>query len=69
MVPSLPSSLPPVDEVEEETLVSGWGEAEDMKEDQLKDWGELLEKWDGKHREKNRPKQLVKLCRKVQYKI
>ena len=45
-------------------MISGWGEADDdMREDLLKDWGELLEKWDGKH--KTRPKQLVKLCRKV----
>ena len=34
-----------------------------MREDLLKDWGDLLDKWDGK--EKTRPKQLVKLCRKV----
>ena len=54
-----------VEEGEEETMVSGWGEAEDMKEDLLKDWGEVLEKWDGKQRDKARPKQLSKLCRKV----
>ena len=54
-----------VEDGEEETMVSGWGEAEDLKEDQLKDWGEVLEKWDGKQREKARPKQLSKLCRKV----
>lgn len=55
-----------VDDGEEETMmISGWGEAEDMKEDLLKDWGEVLEKWDGKQKEKNRPKQLSKLCRKV----
>ena len=53
------------EDVEEETMVSGWGEAEDMKEDLLKDWGEVLEKWDGKQRDKARPKQLSKLCRKV----
>lgn len=52
-----------VEDGEEETMVSGWGEAEDMKEDLLKDWGEVLEKWDGK--DKARPKQLSKLCRKV----
>lgn len=56
---------PEVEEGEEEMMVSGWGEAEDMKEDLLKDWGEVLEKWDGKQREKTRPKQLSKLCRKV----
>lgn len=56
---------PEAEEGEEETMVSGWGEAEDMKEDMLKDWGEILEKWDGKQKEKARPKQLSKLCRKV----
>lgn len=62
---SCPSSLPacPVDEIEDDVLLSGWGEVDDMREDLLKDWGDLLEKWDGK--EKARPKQLVKLCRKV----
>ena len=44
-------------------LLSGWGEVDDMREDLLKDWGDLLDKWDGK--EKTRPKQLIKLCRKV----
>ena len=43
--------------------MSGWGEMDDMREDLFKDWGELLDKWDGK--EKARPKQLIKLCRKV----
>lgn len=59
------SSLPacPVDEIEDDVLLSGWGEVDDMREDLLKDWGDLLEKWDGK--EKARPKQLMKLCRKV----
>ena len=56
---------PEVDEGEEDPMVSGWGEAEDMKEDLLKDWGEVLEKWNGKQKEKTRPKQLSKLCRKV----
>lgn len=56
---------PEVEEGEEDPMVSGWGEAEDMKEDLLKDWGEVLEKWDGKQRDKARPKQLSKLCRKV----
>ena len=56
---------PEVEDGEEETMVSGWGEAEDMKEDLLKDWGEVLDKWDGKQRDKARPKQLSKLCRKV----
>lgn len=54
-----------VEDAEEETMVSGWGEAEDMKEDLLKDWGEVLDKWDGKQKDKGRPKQLSKLCRKV----
>jgi hypothetical protein len=58
------SDSPIVEDGEEETMVSGWGEAEDMKEDLLKDWGEVLEKWDGKQRDKARPKQLSKLCRK-----
>ena len=57
----LPSGL--VDEIEDDVLLSGWGEVDDMREDLLKDWGDLLDKWDGK--EKTRPKQLVKLCRKV----
>ena len=57
-----------VEDGEEETMVSGWGEAEDMREDLLKDWGEILEKWDGKQKEKARPKQLSKLCRKVSWK-
>ena len=34
-----------------------------MREDLLKDWGDLLEKWDGKDR--SRPSKLIKLCRKV----
>ena len=54
-----------VEEGEDDVMVSGWGEAEDMKEDLLKDWGEVLDKWDGKQRDKARPKQLSKLCRKV----
>lgn len=56
-----------VEDGEEDMMVSGWGEAEDMKEDLLKDWGEVLDKWDGKQREKTRPKQLSKLCRKVRH--
>ena len=43
--------------------MSGWGKVEDMREDLLKDWGDLLEKWDGKDR--SRPSKLIKLCRKV----
>ena len=54
-----------VEDGEEETMVSGWGEAEDMKEDLLKEWGEALEKWDIKQRERTRPKLISKLCRKV----
>ena len=67
LAPSLPSlsqpPLLPVDEGDDEVLLSGWGEVDDMREDLFKDWGDLLEKWDGK--DKSRPKQLVKLCRKV----
>ena len=54
-----------VEDGEEETMVSGWGEAEDMKEDLLKEWGEALEKWDIKQRERTRPKLISKLCRKA----
>ena len=54
-----------VEDGEEDPMVSGWGEEEDMKEDLLKDWGEVLEKWDIKQRERSRPKQISKLCRKV----
>jgi hypothetical protein len=48
---------------DDDLVVSGWGEVDDMREELLKDWGELLEKWDG--REKTRPSKLVNLCRKV----
>lgn len=48
---------------DDDMVVSGWGEVDDMREELLKDWGELLEKWDG--REKTRPSKLVNLCRKV----
>ena len=48
---------------DDDVVVSGWGDVDDMREDLLKDWGELLEKWDG--REKTRPSKLVNLCRKV----
>ena len=34
-----------------------------MREDLLKDWGEILERWDGKDRA--RPSRVTKLCRKV----
>ena len=50
-------------EEEEGDLVSGWGDVEGMREDLLKDWGDILERWDGKDR--NRPSRVVKLCRKV----
>ena len=52
---------------ENDVLVSGWGDVEDMREDLLKDWGEMLEKWDGKDR--SRPGKLIKLCRKVSYTV
>ena len=45
-------------------LVSGWGDVEGMREDLIKDWGEILERWDGK--DKARPSRVVKLCKKVQ---
>ena len=48
---------------DDDVVVSGWGEVDDMREELLKDWGELLEKWDG--RDKTRPSKLVNLCRKV----
>ena len=48
---------------DDDLVVSGWGEVDDMREDLLKDWGELLEKWDG--RDKVRPSRLINLCRKV----
>ena len=48
---------------DDDLVVSGWGEVDDMREDLLKDWGELLEKWDG--RDKMRPSKLTNLCRKV----
>lgn len=44
-------------------MVSGWGDVEGMREDLLKDWGDILERWDGKDR--TRPNRVVKLCRKV----
>ena len=45
-------------------MVSGWGEEKPgMREDLLKDWGEILERWDGKDRA--RPSRVIKLCRKV----
>lgn len=44
-------------------LVSGWGDVEGMREDLFKDWGEMLDRWDGK--DKGRPSRVVKLCRKV----
>ena len=47
----------------DEVLVSGWGEVDDFGMEQLKDWQEVLDKWDGK--EPQRPSRLVKLCRKV----
>lgn len=46
----------------DEVLVSGWGEVDDFGMEQLKDWQEVLDKWDGK--EPQRPSRLVKLCRK-----
>ena len=63
------STAEEVDEVD--FLVSGWGEQEmDLSEDLLKQWGDMLEKWDGRERwdpngDKPRNKQLVKLVRKV----
>ena len=55
-----------MDDLEDDMqVISGWGDVDDMREDLLKDWGDLLEKWDGK--EKSRPKPLIKLCRKVNH--
>ena len=48
---------------DDDLVVSGWGDVDDMREDLLKDWGELLEKWDG--RDKTRPSKLINMCRKV----
>ena len=48
---------------DDDLVVSGWGDVDDMREELLKDWGELLEKWDG--RDKTRPSKLINLCRKV----
>ena len=52
-------------EDEDDMVVSGWGDIESpgMREDLLKDWGEILERWDGK--ERARPSRVIKLCRKV----
>ena len=47
----------------DDIVVSGWGDVEGMNEEQLKDWGEVLERWDG--RDRVRPSRIVKLCRKV----
>lgn len=44
-------------------VISGWGDVEGMREELLEDWGDMLERWDGKDRA--RPSRVVKLCRKV----
>ena len=54
-------------EEEDDVVYSGWGDVEGMKEELLKDWGEVLERWDG--RDRVRPSKVVKLCRKVGGKI
>ena len=48
---------------DDELVLSGWGEVDDMGEDLLKDWREMLDKWDG--RDKTRPSKLINSCRKV----
>lgn len=50
---------------DDDMVVSGWGDVErpGMRVDLLKDWGEILERWDGKDRA--RPSRVIKLCRKV----
>ena len=50
-------------EDDDDIVVSGWGDVEGMREDLLKDWGDMLERWDGKDRA--RSSKLIKLCRKV----
>ena len=57
---------------EDDYLVSGWGDedATMLREDLLKHWRDMLEKWDGFEKwdpkgDKSRPKQLIKLIRKV----
>lgn len=52
-----------VEEEDDDFVVSGWGDNEGIREDLLKDWGEVLEHWDGKDRA--RPSRVIKLCRKV----
>lgn len=50
-------------EEEDDVVISGWGDVEGMREELLKDWGDILERWDGK--ERGRPSKVIKLCRKV----
>ena len=57
---------------DDDILVSGWGgkDEEDLRDDLLKLWSDMLEKWDGRDKwdpkgEKTRSRQLVKLVRKV----
>ncbi len=59
-VPSLAA-----EEEDDDMVVSGWGDVEGMREDLLKDWGDIFERWDGK--ERTRPSKVVKLCRKVRW--
>ena len=57
---------------DDDVLVSGWGgkSEEDLSDNLLKLWSDMLEKWDGRDKwdpkgEKTRSRQLVKLVRKV----
>ena len=51
------------DDDDDDVVMSGWGDVEGMREDLLKDWGDILERWNGKDR--TRPSRVIKLCRKV----
>ncbi len=50
---------------EDDIILSGWGDVDDSREDLLKDWGHMLEEWDGRDKDKPKPNKLIKLCRKV----
>ena len=53
-----------ISEGEDDMVVSGWGDpGVRMREDLLKEWGDIFERWDGK--ERGRPSKVTKLCRKV----
>ncbi len=50
---------------DDDVIVSGWGDVDDTREDLLQDWGQMLEEWDGRDRDKPKPSKLIKLCSKV----